>query len=291
MRPDPDQLAALAAVVAEGTFDAAAHRLHVTPSAVSQRIKALETQVGRVLVRRSKPVSPTPSGEALLRLARQLQSLTADTLREIGADARVTVVPLAVNADSLDTWLLPALAGAGPGIALDLRRDDQTRTADQLRQGTVMAAITTLSQPVSGCSVHRLGRMRYRVCASPEFARRWFPDGPTVEALASAPVVVYDRSDLLQDRYLRRRTRRRLDPPRHHVPGSHAFAEGVRLGLGWGMLPDEQTGLPDAAGDRFVDLDPSRSVDVTLYWQQWRLQSAALDAVAELVRSAAARLR
>lgn len=50
-----DQLAALAAVIECGSFDAAADRLHVTPSAVSQRIKALESRVGQVLVVRDKP--------------------------------------------------------------------------------------------------------------------------------------------------------------------------------------------------------------------------------------------
>ncbi len=46
-----DQLAVLAAVVEFGSFDTAAERLHVTPSAVSQRIKALEQRVSQVLVR------------------------------------------------------------------------------------------------------------------------------------------------------------------------------------------------------------------------------------------------
>ena len=64
-----DQLSALAAVVHEGSFDAAAQRLHVTPSAVSQRIKALEQQVGRVLVLRTRPCRPTDDGEVLVRLA------------------------------------------------------------------------------------------------------------------------------------------------------------------------------------------------------------------------------
>jgi LysR family transcriptional regulator, chromosome initiation inhibitor len=289
MELDPAQLAALAAVVSEGTFDAAARRLHVTPSAVSQRLKALETSVGRVLVTRTKPVAPTESGQAVLRLARQLRSLTDDALREIGADDTTgpTVVPLAVNADSLDTWLLPALAAAGPDLVFDLRRDDQERTVELLRTGAVMAAITSVSSAVPGCSVRRLGRMRYRACAAPAAAARWFGDGVTSEALAAAPVVVYDRSDRLQDRYLRRWTRRSVEPPRHYVPESNAFARAVRVGLGWGMLPDQQA-ADDLSRGALVDLDPGRTLDVPLYWQQWRLHSGTLDAVAEAVRRAAA---
>jgi LysR family transcriptional regulator (chromosome initiation inhibitor) len=290
MNLDLAQLEALAAAVSEGTFDAAARKLHVTPSAVSQRVKALETTVGRVLLTRAKPVRPTPSGELLLRLARQIQTVTQDVAREIGGgDQSVdpVVIPLAVNADSLATWLLPALATVGPPVTFDLHRDDQERTADLLRQGSVMAAVTASAEPVPGCTVERLGRMRYRPTASPAFATRWFPDGVTTSELSCAPVVVFDREDRLQDRYLRRRTRRRLDPPRHYVPGSGAFVEAVRLGLGWGMLPDLQIAQL-AAGGELLDLDPGGSVDVGLYWQQWRLRSAALELVADAVRTAAA---
>lgn len=147
-----------------------------------------------------------------------------------------------------------------------------------------MAAVTASAEPVAGCTAERLGRMRYRPRASRAFAARWFPDGPTVTSLSRAPVVVSDRADHLQDRYLRRRARRRLDPPRHHVPGSDAFVQAVRLGLGWGMVPDMQVSPADGG---LPDLDPDGSLSVRLFWQQWRLRSAALDRSADAVRNAA----
>jgi len=283
------QLAALAAVVDEGTFDAAARRLHVTPSAVSQRVKALETSVGQVLLSRSKPVRPTAGGELVLRLARQVETLTADALAEIGApDAGDgAAVALAVNADSLATWFPAALAAAGPGFAFDVHREDQEHTTDLLRQGAVMAAVTSVPKAVPGCSVRRLGRMRYHAAAAETFARQWFSDGVDTDRLLAAPMVVYDRIDQLQDRYLRRRTRRTSTAPRHYLPDTNAFVQGVALGLGWGMLLDQQmAALPEPPRR----LDPSRTVDVVLYWQQWRLRSSALDAVAAAVRSTADRL-
>jgi LysR family transcriptional regulator, chromosome initiation inhibitor len=279
---DTAQLRALAAAVSEGTFDAAARSLHLTPSAVSQRIKALETSVGRVLLTRSKPVRPTTAGETLLRLARQIATLSADVTRELGDEGAQITLPLAINADSLATWVLPALASVGAPLAFDLHRDDEARTADLLRAGTVMAAVTSSADPVPGCSVVRLGRMRYRARASAAFVRQWFPDGVTPQALGAAPVVVFDRADTMQDRYLQRRSRRRLDPPRHHVPASSDFRDAVRLGLGWGMVPDLQT-TPE-----LVELDPRGVIDVHLYWQQWRLHSAALEQVGQAVRAAAA---
>src|SRR5918997_1532137 len=112
MELDLAQLRALRAAVDTGTLEGAARALHVTPSAVSQRLKALEQATGRVLLVRSRPVQVTDPGRAVLRLARQLDLLAADAARELSPDAGAQVVlPVAVNADSLSTWLLPALAG------------------------------------------------------------------------------------------------------------------------------------------------------------------------------------
>ena len=284
---DQGQLEALLAAVTEGTFDAAAQTLHVTPSAVSQRIKALETRAGRVLVTRSKPVAATPSGMVLLRAARQMQAIAADALAELGDDPGAPLtLPLAVNADSLATWFVEALAAAGPGLTFDVRRADQTRTAELLRDGTVMAAVTAASQAVSGCTVRRLGRMRYRPRASAAFVARWFADGVTASALSAAPVVLFDREDPLQDQYLRRRARRRVSPPRCYVPGSGAFVQAVRRGLGWGMVPDLQA--EDSPGEAaLVEFDPRAVIDVPLYWQQWQRSSAALERVTGAVRAQA----
>jgi len=288
MRFDREQLETLAAVVAAGTFDAAAARLSVTPSAVSQRIKALEQQLGRVVVVRSKPIRATDAGTALLRLAQQLAALEFEAASELGiAESLAAVsIPLAVNADSMATWLLPALAevATAQSVVFELHRDDQEYTAELLAAGTVMAAVTSEARAVSGCSVTPLGRMRYHPVASPAFAERWLRDGPTAGALAEAPVVVFDRKDELQSRYLRAVTRKQLAPPTHFVPASADFAVAIELGLGWGMLPKQQF-EPGRRSDALVVLDAERSVAVPLYWQQWNLRSRALDAVASAVVS------
>ncbi|MFG1792200.1 LysR family transcriptional regulator ArgP [Nocardia sp. NPDC049149] len=281
-----DQLRALHAAVTEGTFDAAAKRLQVTPSAISQRIKALEDAAGRVLLQRTKPVRATESGLAVLRLARQVELLAGDTARELGAAHSPIRLPIAVNADSLETWVLPALAAAPAGICFEIHREDEEHTTRLLRDGTVMAAITSTSTPVQGCKVERLGAMRYRPMAEPCFARTWFGNGATAAAYAVAPVVLFDRKDDLQDRHLRRRSRQMLDPPRHYVPSSTGFAEALRLGLGWGMLPDLQSA--NLRDTELVAIDGDAFIDVPLYWQQWRLDSPALSSVAAAIADAAA---
>lgn len=279
---DLAQLRAFDATVTAGTLDGAARALHVTPSAISQRLKALEAATGRVLLVRSKPVQVTESGQPVLRLARQVALLAADATRELAAAGPATL-PIALNADSMATWVLPALAPLTGDYAFDLHREDQEHTATLLREGRVMAAVTSAADPVPGCTVTRLGGMRYRPMATAAFVARWFSDGVTAAALTRAPAVVYDRRDDLQHRFLRAQGVQ-VPPPLHHVPASADYIRAVRLGFGWGMVPQQQ----EPPGE-LVELDPDGAVDVVLYWQQWKLRSPSLDRVAEAVLAAARR--
>ncbi|MEU3453870.1 LysR family transcriptional regulator ArgP [Micromonospora sp. NPDC006766] len=290
---DATQLRTLAAVIGEGSFEGAARVLHVTPSAVSQRIRALEEVVGQVLVRRNRPCQATDAGQPLLRLAVQLTLLEREALAEArgaadGAAGR-TRVPVVVNADSLATWFVPALARVPAELAVcfDVRQDDQDHTAELLRDGAVLAAVTAQREPVQGCRVRPLGTMRYRALAAPALVARWFPDGLTAEALADAPMLVFDRKDRVQHRFVRAVTGRDLDPPVHHVPSVPAFSEAIRCGLAWGLVP-ERLAEPDLAVGVCVDLDPGRHVDAPLYWQHWRLESRLLAALTDAVRAEAA---
>jgi LysR family transcriptional regulator (chromosome initiation inhibitor) len=284
-----EQLRTLAAVLDHGTFDRAAAALHVTSSAISQRIKALEQQTGRVLLIRTKPVRPTTSGSVVVRLARQVALLESEAMDELGlegAGARPRI-PLVINADSLATWVLPALSGV-ERASFEITVDDQDHSIERLREGTAMAAITSDSEPVQGCTVRPLGVMRYRAVASRTFVEQWLPTGFSDEVLSEAPVVVFDRKDALQDRYLEGRLEPGAKyPPRHYVPASSDFMRAIELGLGWGMLPDLQSRPLLDAGTLIV-LDSKGHVDVPLYWQQWSIESATLKRVAAALEKAAA---
>jgi LysR family transcriptional regulator (chromosome initiation inhibitor) len=280
----------LAVVIDEGTLDAAARRLHITPSAVSQRIRNLEQRVGQVLLVRSKPARATDAGAHVVRLARQLALLEHDTLAALGGGegaARISI-PIAVNADSLGTWLLDALAPAAAALPVlfDLHRDDQDFTADLLERGTVLAAVTSRAEPVAGCRVSALGVMVYEAVATPEYLDRWLARGTDAVTLAAAPLVDFDRKDDLQSRWLRSEGVDPALPPRHYVPASQDFAQAVLLGLGWGMLPDVQS--RGALEDGTLVRLGGEKISVPLYWQQWNLHSETLDAVADAVASHAA---
>ncbi|MFJ5048366.1 LysR family transcriptional regulator ArgP [Streptomyces sp. NPDC088719] len=290
-----DQVRTLLAVVDEGTFDSAAHALRLTPSAVSQRVKALEQRTGRVLLMRTKPVRPTESGEVVVRFARQLARLEHDAQAALGMSGpgEPTLLPIAVNSDSLATWFLPALRRVPEelGLCYELRREDQDHTAALLREGLAMAAVTSSPEAVTGCSVRRLGRMRYLPVASPGFADRWLGrrEGAALrEVIGDAPVIGFDRRDDLQDAFVRRLgPAPRASDRRHLVPTSEGFANAVASGMGWGMVPEVQA-EPLLSSGRLVRLTPDHTVDVPLYWQQWKLESPALAAVAEAVAAEAA---
>lgn len=283
-----DQVRTLLAVVDGGTLDAAAAALHVTPSAVSQRVKSLEQRTGRVLLIRSKPVQLTESGEVVVRFARQLARIEEDVSAELGmsGSGAPNALPIAVNADSLSTWFVPALARVPDelGIRFELHRADEGHTTTLLREGRVMAAVTSTPDPVQGCSVRKLGHMRYLACVAP----RRMAQRSLKHVLDEVPVLIFDSHDDLQDAFARRVTRGRgAGGPRHFVPSSEGFVEAIVVGLGWGMVPRVQA-EPLLRSGALIDIAPDRGVDVPLYWQQWKLDSPALAAVAKAVRESAA---
>lgn len=287
-----DHVRTLLAVVDEGTFDAAAAALHITPSAVSQRIKALEQRTGRVLVQRTKPVKPTEPGEVVVRFARQLVRLQSDALEALGLlhEVENAALPIAVDADSLATWFLPALNQLPTklGICIDLHQDDGARSTALLRKGVVLAAITSSPDIVQGCSISPLGKTRYLPVASLGLMDRWLTEWPKKRhLLSSIPVIFCDHNDDLPDRFVRMLTRQQgASLLRHYIPNSAAHVNAVIAGMGWGMLPKAQA-EPLLQAGAIMLLNSNQFVDVPLYWQQWALDSPALTAIAEAVATAA----
>lgn len=288
------QLAAFAAVLSEGSFDAAARRLSVTPSAISQRIKALEDRLGQVLILRQLPCRATERGERLLQSVLQMQLLEAEALDAFAVDRPAqAAIAIAINADSLATWFLCVLADLHTrhGLMFDVRVEDQDHSLDLLREGAVLGAITAAARPLQGCTAHALGAMRYLPIASPAFVARHFAHGLDAPALARAPMLVFNRKDTLQARFVRSVTRARIAPPVHYLPSSTGFVDAAALGLGWAMAPVAMLG--DALRNGAVQpIAPRRWLDVPLYWQHWSVRSLTLTRIGDaLVRAAAHALR
>jgi LysR family transcriptional regulator (chromosome initiation inhibitor) len=295
MRIDHAQLRALAAVVREGSFERAAQSLNVTSSAVSQRIKALEDRVGRLLVKRSSPAVATPEGQVLVQLAEQTALLEHDALHRMGLadeDLPHASIPVAVNHDSLETWFPEAARSfaSQTGTTLDLRLEDQDHTVALLRQGAVLGAVTTLDEPVQGCQIHALGSIRYAATCTPAFHEKHFSKGVNAQSLAQAPVLVFNRKDDLQARFARRLAGEDLPltAPTWWIPSTRAFVQANLGGLGWTMNPLPLVKRHLEAG-RLVYMKQRAWEDVPLYWQHWKgdVQTMALLTRAVLAASAA----
>ena len=294
---DYPSLFALAAVVREGSFERAARALHVTPSAVSQRVRLLEERMGGALVVRGQPCVATEAGQRRCRHAdrvRLLEGELRETLPAAGlgdrtADTARVPVPVAVNADSLATWFVPAVtafAAAAP-VLVQLAVDNEGHTADWLRQGAVLAAVTADAQPAAGCSVRPLGAMRYVAAASPAFVARYFPHGVDGARLAAAPSLVFNTKDELQQRWAQRQCGTRIPLAGHALPSSHAFVEACLASMGWALHPQALI-QPHLARGELVELVAGTPLDVPLYWQQARLASSWLRTLSDAVAQAAA---
>ena len=284
---DPAQLSALAAVLRLGSFDRAAASLNVTPSAISQRIKALEEQVGTALIIRGAPCTATTAGQRLARHAETLHMLNAGVLQDLGLhlDANTPHIRIAVNADSLATWFIPALAET-PGFRYDLLIDDQDHSADWLRTGEVSAAISSSGKPVAGCDQVPLGTLRYIATASPAFKDTWFGDGITADTLSRAPCLTFDAKDALQSTWSAARAGRPVSPPCHYLPSTHVFIDAAALGLGWGMNPEPLIRAHLDAGT-LVALAPEHPLDTPLDWLVSRHVAPALSRLTQSVKAAA----
>lgn len=233
MKIDHGNLRALAAVVREGSFERAALALSVTPSAVSQRIKALEDRMGRLLVQRTVPAAATGDGQVLVQLAEQTALLEHDALNRLGVaddDVPHASIPIAVNHDSLETWFVEAALqfSSRTRATLDMQSEDQDHTAALLRNGSVLGAVTTLADPVQGCRIHALGGMRYVATCAPAFHKRYFAQGVNAQTLAQAPVLVFNRKDALQARFAHKISDPApWQPPVWWVPSTRAFVQAT----------------------------------------------------------------
>lgn len=276
---DYTALATLTQVIRLGSFEAAAHALNLTPSAVSQRIRTLEDRVGAVLIHRGPPATGTPTGLRLMQHLEQVRLLE----QGLTPDSQPATLRIAVNADSLATWLLPALTAQE--LLYDLVIDDQDHAQDWLKRGQVSAAITAHPGPAPGCDSLPLGCLRYLATASPGFVARHFPDGPDATSLSRAPALTFNLKDRLQARWVRALTGRSPRLHSHLIPASEGFAQAARLGLGWGMNPEPLI-RDDLTSGRLVALGPP--LDVALFWQVQRVMAPRLTALTRAIKTKAA---
>lgn len=299
---DPDALECLAAIVEEGGFERAAQRLSVTQSAVSQRLRALESQVGTVLIVRSRPLKATSAGHLLLKHTKMLRLLRADLERDLkelapgslGGAREAERISIAINADSIATWALPALTElARQGLSMEIIADDQDFTHEWLREGQVLGCVTTLKQALRGCKVVALGAMEYLAVAAPGFAQARLvaaqPAGGarrsqaepvlTAHNFRELPFVAFNRKDDMQSEFVAKAFGlRQVALKQLFVPSSEGQVRAVLAGWGVSVVPRLLAqGLLDKG--LLVNVAPTHTLLIQLYWHCWNLTSEVLDAL------------
>lgn len=295
---DTDALECLAAIVEEGGFERAAVRLSITQSAVSQRLRALEAQVGTVLLVRSRPVKATTAGRLLIKHAMQMRLLRADLetdLQELapstGASREDERISIAVNADSIATWALSALDPlVHAGLPLEIITDDQDFTHEWLREGQVLGCVTTLKQALRGCKVLPLGAMHYVAVVSQAYAQAHCPQGLTPHNFRHIPFVAFNRKDDLPAEFVGRALNlRRVSVSQRFVPSSEGMVRAVLAGWGASVVPELLVrGLIDSG--QLVNLVPTVTLPVNLYWHCWNLNSEVIDRLTAALSQAAGQI-
>lgn len=276
-------LEALSAVIETGGFERAARQLHLTQSAVSQRIRQLEQRLGQPVLLRTSPPRPTGLGRRLNNHLQQVRQLEQG-LDTGEAPTALVSVRLTVNADSMATWLPRALAACeiSADMNFDLVVEDQDVGLKRMRNGEVMACICAEGDghPVNGGLVSPLGILRYRALASPAFIERYQLAGRPGK-IAQAPCLIFNPDDRLQHRFLS--SMGLPEPARiHRCPSSEGFVEMTLAGLGYGMMPELQVQHHIERGD-LVDLHPGYHLDVPLFWHYWQTESPAMASLRQAV--------
>jgi len=294
---DPDALECLAAIIEEGGFERAAQRLSITQSAVSQRLRALEAQVGTVLIVRSRPLKPTQAGQLMLKHAKMMRLLRADLEKDLkdlapsstGGGREEERISVAINADSIATWALPALSAlAQGGLPIEIIADDQEFTHEWLREGQVLGCVTSLGQALRGCKMEPLGTMDYVAVAAADFAARHCPKGVNAHNFHKLPFIAFNRKDHLQHSFVEQAFGLpRVMLKQLFVPSSEGQIRAVRAGWGVSVVPELGVRELLASGE-LVNVTPRHRQGVALYWHCWNLSSDVLDALSSALRGAAA---
>ncbi|KJY83549.1 chromosome replication initiation inhibitor protein [Vibrio galatheae] len=280
---------ALEAVVKSGSFERAAQSLYVSQSAVSQRVKQLERFLAQPVLIREQPPKPTPIGQKLLGFYQRVQLLESELIPELSYsdEEKVQRVSIATNADSLATWLLPALAPVMKAhrVEFNFVVFPEARTLHKLKNGEVVGALSMEPKPMVGCEAPYLGRMDYVCVASPQFAKAYFSNGVNRAALLRAPAVSFDQYDLQHREFLTEHFN--IDPDvivHHHVASSEAFVNLALMGCAYCLIPKLQIEQELAAG-QLVDLMPGFFMSFRIYWHHWQLETGLLQEVTQAITS------
>ncbi|MFT5758968.1 MAG: LysR family transcriptional regulator (chromosome initiation inhibitor) [Alteromonadaceae bacterium] len=294
MKLDYKLLEALNAVVEEQGFDNAAKKLFITQSAVSQRIKLLEENIGQPVIIRGQPIIKTSAGEKLLSHYKMVEQLENELIPELLPDMpkKPVKITLAINADSIATWFFDAMAPLLKNylIELNILIENEKDTINKLRSGEAIGAVSRQSTPLPSYQSFELGQLKYMLVASPEFSRRYFSEGVTRDSLKMAPGISYDSKDDMHQHFIAKHYNLAASEYYcHNVRSSEAFVNLTKRGLAYSLISELQIKSELKSGE-LINLCPDKVLIETLYWHSWVLVKGVNKKISQEIVSAAQKL-
>lgn len=281
-------LEAFTNVVEQGSFERAASYMGLTQSAVSQRIKLLESRLGKPVLIRGAELLTTEVGQALLNHVSKVRLLEEQLSTTVALpDNEAVRIRLAVNADSLSCWWFPAVAEylGRQNLMLDIVIEDQNYGLERMKKGDVSACLCTTSKPLQGARSAFIGNLECALYASPEFAKKYFPNGLTSDAIESAPAVIYGYKDELHDVAMKDMgvTARY---PFHLCPSSEGIEQMINAGMAYGILAVKQVqrSVDDGKCVRLTQIDETPGLNIPLYWHYWRQGTELFEKLIKLMQ-------
>ncbi|WP_164990484.1 LysR family transcriptional regulator [Agromyces albus] len=273
-----DLVRTLAEIAETGSLDAAARRLEITPSAVSQRLKSLETLLGRVVLVRSKPVRLTTAGDSVVRFARQAQQLEDEVLRNLGVVSRGIRPRISVRVDTdLRSYWVAAVASAAADIPVDISMFEEGVWDDGRESGQAAIAVTVRPEEAPGWETISLGSVGFDAVASPAFVERWgLLRAGSLSFSNDAPTVIVRGRERRHNTFLTADTHTVSDSITT-VPSTEIALAFAEAGHGWCLLPRTVTTTSLQRGRLLRVSTTSIREDYQL--QRWGIHTPAVEAV------------
>jgi LysR family transcriptional regulator for metE and metH len=232
----------LRAVAEAGGLTAAAERLHLTQSAVSHQLKALEATLDLPLLdRATRPPQLTAAGRRLLALEHELAPRVDAALRDLAKlrDGEAGELRVAVECHTCYDWLMPAMDAyrdAWPRVELDLLGGFQADPTGLLPDGRADLVVTSEDAPRGGLVARPL--FAYEMLAlmppgHPLEKRKWL----TPADFADHTLITYPVPDGRLDLVRRVLAPAGVKPPRREAELTVAILQLVASRRGLAALP------------------------------------------------------
>lgn len=260
---------AFMAIVRQGTVHGAAREIGLSQTGVTQRIRALEKDLGTTLFVRSRTgMRPTAEGEALVRWAQRVGDLEGELLAFMRRSGAAQAVRVTITGPSSEmrsrvipatTALLPDL----PGLTLEFDLDDEGAGLNMLKTGAAQLAVIPRDDVVNELDAKLLRPARHVLVGPAAWAKRDLD-----EVVASERIIDFNDRDDATFAFLRAHdllagARKR----RHLVNNPDALADLVAAGLGYSVLA-EDFAAPRLRDGSLVDLAPGlwQDFEMALAW-------------------------